>query len=372
MKKTLFYICVLSAFVSFQLTFSQNDTLEKGIAESQNGNFEQAESILSSIKSINKNDQAKVAIARAYNFSWWKKFDKAISLFSEVIDENPQNINANLGLAYTYLWQGNNKKAKNQFKAVLELDSNNQEAKKQLELLTNTNKKFEFDAWYGFVFSEKKDQNGLRRLDFKYAPDNKNLLFVYYDNALILENANLSTTERNAPIVALGAKHDWSKKWFTKIEGGQRFLTQSDDQFLVNMENGYFFSSKLLVKLFTQYDSRQDDELITIAGFIDYELIKNLRLELGFFHSENLTFSNTFNERVMLSAKTNLNKIELLAGVYYDSFNTSTTTLNQIGGGFGLITLPVNKTLRAKFFVNHDKGFNNEITIASVGINQKF
>lgn len=363
---------LLLTLTFIQNIYSQNDSLNQGIKESQKGNFEQAEKILSEINSLDIDQQIKINIARGYNFSWWKKYDKAILMFKKAIDKNPQNTDANLGLAYTYLWNRTPKKAKEQFKKVLTLDSKNQEATKQLELLKNTNEKFEIDAWYGFVFLEKKDQNGFRRLNFKYFPNNKNLLFVYYDNALILENANLSTTERNAPIMAFGSKHDWSKKWFTKIEGGKRFLTNFDDQYMVNMENGYFFSSKLLGKLFVQYDSRQDDELVTIAGFLDYEVIENIRMELGFFHSENLTFKNTFNERLILSSKAQIKKIELLAGIYYDKFNTPTTTLSQIGGAFGLVSLPIAKGLRTKFFLNHDKGFNNKITILSIGINQKF
>ena len=363
---TLFMIIVSN------VTFCQIELLEEGISHSQKGKYEKAEVIFKSIEPSNKLKQVRIDIARGYNFSWWKKYNNAIYIFNNVLQKEPENIEANLGLAYTYLWQKDNQNAKKQFKKVLSIEDNNEEAKKQLDALKNFNKKFDFDAWYGFTFSDDKDQNGLRRLDLKYQPNAKNLLYIYYDDALILDNSTLSTIERTAPIVGAGVKHDWSKKWFSTLGAGRRFLSNSDDQHLINIENGYFFSPKLLGKFFTQYDFRQDDELLTIAGFIDYELIKKVRVELGFFHSENLTFKDIFNERVLLASKTKINNIELLGAVYYDMFNTPDTSLKQFGGGFGLITFPVVKNLRGKFFVNHDKGFNNKVTIVSIGINQKF
>lgn len=232
-------------------------------------------------------------------------------------------------------------------------------------------KQMEISAWYGVTFNDVENQNGIRRLDFKYEPDKKNLLFIFYDNALSFDNNFVAVVERNAPIVGVGAKHDWSKKWFTKIELGQRFLTTQDDQYLFNMENGYFFSNKFLSKLITQYDIRQDDNLLTLGGFIDFKVTNSLRLETGLFHAENLTFPDTFNQRFLVVPKFSWGKSELILGGYYDRYRLQDVSLNQFSGGYALFVFPLYKDLKGNVFFNYDKGFRNEITVISFGLNQK-
>lgn len=232
-------------------------------------------------------------------------------------------------------------------------------------------KKIEFAAWYGVTFGDNENQNGIRRLDVKYEPNKGNQLFVFYDNALAFDNIAIARTERLAPIVGIGAKHDWSKEWFTKLELGRRFLTTQDDQHLFNMENGYFFSSKFLAKLITQYDIRQDDNLLTLGAFIDFQVMEKFRIETGLFHAENLTFSDTFNERFMIIPKLRFGKTELILGVYYDRYRTIDTSLDQFSGGYSLFIFPLVNELRGNLFFNYDKGFRNEITVVSLGLNQK-
>ncbi len=232
-------------------------------------------------------------------------------------------------------------------------------------------KKIEFAAWYGVTFGDNEDQNGIRRLDFKYEPNKGNQIFIFYDNALAFDNITIARTERLAPIVGIGAKHDWSKEWFTKFELGRRFLTTQDDQHLFNMENGYFFSSKFLAKLITQYDIRQDDNLLTLGAFIDFQVMEKFRIETGLFHAENLTFSDTFNERFMIIPKLRFGKTELILGVYYDRYRTIDTSLDQFSGGYSLFIFPLVGELRGNLFFNYDKGFRNEITVVSMGLNQK-
>lgn len=232
-------------------------------------------------------------------------------------------------------------------------------------------KKIEFAAWYGVTFGDNDNQNGLRRLDVKYEPSSGNQLFIFYDNALAFDNNTIANTERLAPIVGVGGKHDWSKAWFTKLEIGRRFLTTQDDQHLFNLENGYFFSPKLLGKLITQYDIRQDDNLLTLGGFIDFQVLENFRIETGLFHAENLTFNETFNERFMLVPKLRLGKTELVLGAYYDRYRTVDISLDQFSGGYSLFIFPIMKELKGNLFFNYDKGFRNEITVLSFGLNQK-
>ncbi|MBT8255529.1 MAG: hypothetical protein KJO23_03230 [Bacteroidia bacterium] len=231
---------------------------------------------------------------------------------------------------------------------------------------------FEVAAWYGLTFGETENQNGIRRLDVKYTPNSENLLYLFYDNALSLDNNRFAALERTAPIVGVGAKHDWTSQWFSKLEVGRRFLTTEEDQHLFNIENGYFFSSKLMAKLITQYDLRQNDDLITLGGFVEFEVMRNVRLETGMFHAENITLANTRNQRYQVVPKLLLGKSEFIMGVYYDRYLTQTESLNQFGGAFGLMVFPVTGDMRANLFFNYDRGFRNEITVLSFGLNQKF
>jgi len=255
--------------------------------------------------------------------------------------------------------------------SVKTMNKANEDEKVNNETSLEEPKKIEFAAWYGVTFGDNEDQNGIRRLDVKYEPNKGNQLFIFYDNALAFDNITIARTERLAPIVGIGAKHDWSKEWFTKLELGRRFLTTQDDEHLFNMENGYFFSSKFLAKLITQYDIRQDDNLLTLGAFIDFQVMEKFRIETGLFHAENLTFSDTFNERFMIIPKLRLGKTELILGMYYDRYRTVDVSLDQFSGGYSLFIFPLVGELRGNLFFNYDKGFRNEITVVSMGLNQK-
>ena len=229
----------------------------------------------------------------------------------------------------------------------------------------------ELAAWYGVTFGDNENQNGLRRFDMKYQRNKENLFFVFYDNALVLDNDAVSAVERIAPIVGAGIKHDWSEKWFTKLELARRFLTTQDDQNIVNLENGYFFTKKFLGKFISQYDARQDDNLLTLGAFIDFEVLRDFRIETGLFHAENLTIAETFNERFMLVPKLKLGKTELVVAAYYDVYRTPDVDIDQFSGGYSLFIFPILKNLKGSLFFNYDKGFRNEITVLSLGVNQK-
>lgn len=255
----------------------------------------------------------------------------------------------------------------------------NKSSKEEINKSANSNSRYnnrlinlELAVWYGATFSELSDENGLRRFDAKYEIDNKNLVFAYYDNALTFDNNFFANSNRSVPMVGVGAKHDWSKKWFTKIELGRRFMIEQSDQNMFNMENGYFFSDKLLGKIVTQYDIRQDDNLFTFGAFVDAKVNKWLRLESGLFHSENLTFNKTSNERFLVIPKMRYKKIELNFGIYYDIYKTPQESLDQFSGGFSHLIFPIYGNLKGNAFFNYDKGFRNEITVVSIGLNQKF
>lgn len=234
------------------------------------------------------------------------------------------------------------------------------------------NEQFEIGIWYGFTFSDENNQNGLRRADLKYQINEGNLAYAFYDDALALENKFLTLIEKTAPVVGAGFKHDWSKKFFSKAEIGNRFMTSEDDQLILNLENVYFFSQSFLAKLVTQYDVHQNENLFTAGGLLEYELVKDFRLEGGFFHSQNLTLSNTYNERVLFTPKLKINAFEIIGGAYYDSFHTPDMSLGQFGGAYGLLVFPVIPNLQGKLFFNYDKGFfNDDATIISLGTNLK-
>jgi hypothetical protein len=231
---------------------------------------------------------------------------------------------------------------------------------------------FEIGIWYGFTISNDNNQNGLRRADLKYQINEGNLAYAFYDDALALENKFLTLIEKTAPVVGAGFKHDWSKKFFTKAEIGNRFLRTEDDQLILNLENVYFFSQSFLAKLVTQYDVHQNENIFTAGGFLEYELLTDFRLEGGFFHSENLTLDNTFNERILITPKLKIKAFEIIGGAYYDSFHTPDLSLGQFGGAYGLFVFPIIPNLQGKVFFNYDKGFfDDDATIVSLGTNLK-
>ncbi len=369
------------------------------------GKYQQAKADFNKVlKEDPKNIDAIIGLA--YTTSWAAEYAAAVHIFQRAIKIDANNRSAHFGLTYNYLQSQNiegaryscnqllkkfaheaeahyldglvalreldPQGAKRAFKSALEIDPGMKAAGEQLGRLTKSPGKVEVEGWYGVNQHDQGPQHGVRRLHAQYLSRKGNLLYLLYDNSLILDNSFLAGTERVAPYYALGGKYRWTDRLFTKLEWGLRTFTNIPTQKLVNIEQNYFFPFDAVGKLILQFDDRQVERLFLAGIAFDFGVSKYFRLEASVYHNDNLTIANHYNQRYQISAKIYVNNIEFLAGGYYDFLNQGDVQMHQPAGVFFLSSFPVIKNLSVKLFFNYDRGlFENENTVGALGLNYR-
>ena len=346
-------------------------------------------------------------IGLAFTSTWAGEYPAAVHIYNRALAIDPHNRSAYFGLTHNYLESDNiegaryvcnqilrifptdaealfidglisikeldPERARESFKAALALDPNSTAAKEQLGKLVKSDGKWQIEGWYGINSNNARTESGVRRVHLQYQLNNRNLIYILYDNSLILDNSFLATTERVAPLVAAGAKFGWNSKLFTKLEFGHRYFTNLPNQTLVNLETNYFFSARIIAKLILQYDDRQLERLGLLGIALDLGFSKHLSLEATFYHNENFIASDIFNRRYQVSGKLLIENFELVVGAYYDQLNIMDTRQEKLTGAFAISTFPIYKGLKGKLFFNHDQGFfENKNTVGAIGLNYNF
>ena len=367
------------------------------------GKYEDAKIHFNKILAIEPNDLDAI-IGLAYTKTWAGEYAAAVHTYNRALALDNSNKSAYFGLTHNYLSANNIEGARFVCNQILKLFPNDAEANyldglvsikeldptgarrafkravatqpdhlaatEQLGKLVKNQGKWEIEGWYGINKNNNGLEQGLRRAHAQYQFNNRDLAYVLFDNSLILDNSFLGRTERVAPLIAVGAKHGWNDKLFSKLEVGRRFFETTADQTLINLETNYFLSANLVGKLILQYDNRQSEHLGLVGLGLDLGLTKFFFLETSFYYNENFTFDQTFNQRYQLAAKALLSNFELLVGGYFDQLNNNDVRLHQFGGFFAIATFPIHQNIKGKLFFNHDKGFfNNKNTVGAIGIN---
>ena len=337
------------------------------------GKYEEAKANFKSILSLDPN-YIDAIIGLAYTTTWAGEYPAAVHIYNRALAIDTENKSAYFGLAHNYLSADNidgaryvcnqilqkfptdaqapyldglialkelnPEKARKSFKAALSLDSNLNAAKEQLGKLVKTDGQWQIEAWYGFNKNAAGTENGLRRMHAQYQFNNRNLVYLLYDNSLILDNSFLAARERVAPLYALGIKYGWNTKLFTKLELGRRSFTALPDQTLVNLEANYFFNANVIAKLILQYDDRQWEQLGLLGLALDIGLSKHLSIEGTLYHNHNLVVESNFNRRFQLSTKLLIQNFELVVGTYYDQLITDDLQQGKLAGGLRYFDLP--------------------------------
>ena len=437
-------IALWLCFLPYRSVFaiSEHDPeLAAAINLSQQGRYGEAEMLF--LKIAEKMEVLDFAfyIARAYNYSWWGKYEEAKFNFREILKIDPQHVDATIGLAYATTWAGEfaaavhiynralaldsgnrsalfglahnylvgeniagaryvcnrilhlfateaeshylsgivavkelqPEMARKSFKVALSLDPKHVAAKEQLGKLVQKEGKWQIEGWYGFNQSATEFGHGLRRMQLQHQFNNRHLIYLLYDNSLILDNTFLANTERIAPLMAVGAKYGWNSKIFTKLELARRTFMTLPNQTLINFETNYFFTSTAIGKLILQYDDRQDEQLGLLGLALDFGLTKYLSVEVSVFHNQNFRLITSSNRRYQLSSKLFVNNFELVLGGYFDHLQTFDTNDQRFSGMFAISTFPIYKKLKGKLFLNYDRGFfENSQSIAALGLNYHF
>jgi tetratricopeptide (TPR) repeat protein len=106
-------------------------TFEDAIHLSQSGTYYEADLAFSTLMNHSDIDDQDIALARAYNYSWWGKTEKAKQLFQSIIDAE-RNPDALLGMGYTLHFNNEDAAAIPLFNEVIDMDRNNISAWKGL------------------------------------------------------------------------------------------------------------------------------------------------------------------------------------------------------------------------------------------------
>ncbi|NND08588.1 MAG: tetratricopeptide repeat protein [Saprospiraceae bacterium] len=346
-------------------------------------------------------------IGLAYTTTWSEDYPAAVHIYNRALQAEPGNRTAYFGLAYNYLAADNiagaryivdqiqnlfptdaegiyldgltaikelqPEKARQSFKAALGLDPSFASAKEQLGKLVKSAGSWEVEGWYGINENNAGFEQGLRRMHVQYQFNNRDLIYILFDNSLILDNSFLASVERIAPLYAAGFKYGWNDKLFSKIEIGRRDFQEIPDQALINLETNYFFSNRLIGKLILQFDDRQTEQLGLLGISVDLGISDHISIEGTFYHNENFTIDQTFNRRYQLSGKLLVKNFELVLGGYYDTLQNADVAFQQPAGMFAISTFPLYKKLKGKLFFNYDRGFfNNNNTVGALGLNYNF
>ena len=350
--------------------------------------------------------QEEALVGLAYNSSWSGQHALAVQLFNQIMHDYPDNRSGYFGQALNYLSVENPQGAQyiaNQilklypedpeshyiqgiihlkelqpqlarraFKRSLELNPEFEASKRQLDEIGLKASHFAIGVWYGLSDASMETRHGFRRADLRYQIDPLHTIYAYYDNSLILDNSFIAQ-DKIASLFAIGYKHGWSEKLFSRLEFGNRIFRDEKDQYLVQLENVYFFSSRWVGQINFQYDFRGSQQFGTVAAGLNLGLSRHLRIEGNYFHTRDMDNEDIHNQRLVFGPKLLTKSIELSGGIFYDWLNLEELKSQQWSGYFLLGRLQLTRYLEGQFLIQRDKGFfNNNAQIYSLGITYKF
>lgn len=140
-KMSLIFIATLMIFWS-NMVLADDLQIKTAVRSALAGDYLTAEKIYSQIITDNPADlEARLGRARIY--SWQKKFTEAKNDFEFILETDPNHQAALLGSAYNFSWEGNYEIAEDIFRRVLINDPANVEAKKGLAYVAMWSGKFE-------------------------------------------------------------------------------------------------------------------------------------------------------------------------------------------------------------------------------------
>ena len=246
--------------------FSMGQNIElktkEAISLSQNGQFELADNIFQSIDIATLPDPFQYYLSRAYNYSWWKKFDQANEYFNKAIALHSESIEAISGLAFNHSWKGNYSMATSYFNKVLFLQPYNYAALKGLTLNYLNGNNLDGAQYFGKqlnqLYPDESDTHylyglvQLKQLNTKQARK-------FFQQAVKLDPNHISSKEELAKLGTKPTRISLSAWYgFSTNDGIQRDgLRRLDAKYQFNkdlMVYGYFDNSLILDNSFIDRD----------------------------------------------------------------------------------------------------------------------
>ena len=250
---------------------------------------------------------------KAYELAWNNSYEEAIVLFREILQEEPQNLDARLGLAFTYAWNKSYSQALRNFRLVLEQSPDNSEAlkgmaytalwsgqyqkaldlfaklpqkmqasdeliqsrgfiyvhlqklalaRREYETLSSPKRKeelglaiqavqatWEANLWGGLSHISGTKNFGLRAAQLTWAPLEDKRFWIRMDNSLTMDNSSLALRDTAATAYWMGGSWKLGPKWQSQVEVGQRKLSENQTQYLIQAEQVFFYQPGKSLKI---------------------------------------------------------------------------------------------------------------------------
>ena len=138
------------------------------------------------------------------------------------------------------------------------------------------------------------------------------------------------------------------------MEVGNRLFENLPAQWVISLENTYFFHHRFIVNAILFYDNRQIEHLVTGGINTDIGISKAFRISLSYFHNRNLDILGSNSNRFMLAPKVLVGKSELNLGFFYDQIQNLEGFANQAHGYFGLLSFPIVRQLDGRILFHQD------------------
>jgi len=131
MKTILLFLSIFlhTAFAAFCQSNDSRSALNEARQLAETGRHEASEALYNRILSKEPNN-LEALVGTAYNYSWWKQYNKARLNFEAVLSINPDYAEALIGQGYNYAWSGNYEMAQAVFERLSKQTPDNPEALK--------------------------------------------------------------------------------------------------------------------------------------------------------------------------------------------------------------------------------------------------
>jgi tetratricopeptide (TPR) repeat protein len=380
----------------------QAQTAADAVALSHAGKYAAAEKIFTVLIAADSRNTG-LLIASGFNNAWNKEYAAAKQRFLKARELEPGNIDAEKGLAYTYLYEGSfakaaagfekllvtqpsleefhmaaglaymnwhkRNKAAAHFEKILQHNSKNEEAKQYLNEIKNNTGVLELASMAGLSGSGAQTKFGLRQLQLGYQVNSENLLYLRYDNSLSLDNYFLLKNNYNVNAVAGGVYSKWHRYIGSKFELGHRNLPEGIKQNLWQTEQVIFLPKNYVVKLGGSIITSNlfNKEWMAMMSF-SVPVAEKVKVEPHYYFIKRLSAEH----RVVLNTSYQFNpKNDIAFGMFLGTEkNTSLNTRNTVAGGFAYSNFYIKGPLYGTALVRYEKdaaaGRNAFITAAGI------
>ncbi len=281
------------------------------------GNYATADSLFKRVQELEPS-RNEIPVARAYVALWRGNLDEALTRFEYMKHEMPENGEVLMGLAQTQIEAGQLRSARRSLESLLQLQPENETAQKLLNDIRNHTAFMELSINTGYSNLTTNETFGVRSFGLLFRPLPNLMVNAHYDNTLSLDNSQIISMDKSAPLYKIGAGISWHKDAYSKLEAGRRDVSGISQTLL--MAEQVLFLDDIALKAGAVFGANADfnDEWMVFGG-ASFPIMKSLSLEPHYFFSDNGIDNQ---QRFLLASTYRFSRdYELSGGLLYGRFS---------------------------------------------------